>query len=90
MSKNKASLHDLRRAARDGDRRAIAALLTANGYHDLVAELVKRGDQPLTPRLRRRVLALTAGTDSEWEWRDEHGVLHNDLQDEPPTHTARG
>jgi hypothetical protein len=60
MRKSKHDLRNLRQAAMAGNHSAAKALLKLHGRDQLAAE-IKRGF-PFSPRVRRMVDALTAGT----------------------------
>jgi hypothetical protein len=76
----KRTMRDLRIAARDGDRAAMRALLRASGKTNM-AEAV-RGGQPIPPRVKRMLRALTAGIGTHdepgpWETVDEDGTIRS-------------
>jgi hypothetical protein len=78
------TMRDLRIAARDGDRDAMRALLRVSGKADM-AEAV-RGGQPIPPRVKRMIRALTAGvgthsTPGSWEVVDEDGTIRSLIHD---------
>jgi len=82
----KATIRDLRIAARDGDRAAMRTLLRRNGRAALASEI--RRDRPIPPRVERAIAALTAGvgtrdTVSRWEFRNERGEIESLLQRDP-------
>ena len=80
MGKHSArTIRDLRLAAMDGDPAACRALLRRNGRRDLAAEI--RADKPFPPRVKKAVAALTAGTNTEWEYEDADGKIINLLLD---------
>src|SRR6266566_2844613 len=86
------TLRDLCIAARDGDTAAIRALLRRYGRTELADE-VRRG-QPLSPRCQKMVRCLVAGTGTRdqlgpWEFMDENGMIHNDVQNGPPPPGSR-
>ena len=92
MSKSKHDLRPMRQSARAGDHSAARALLKLYGFDEIAAE-IKRG-LPFSPRVRRQVAALTAGTGEgdqpgEWEWVNEKGQIENDLQYDPPASPRR-
>jgi hypothetical protein len=82
MAKSKSNMHDLRVAAMNGDHSAARTLLRLNGHKSLAVE-IKRG-RPLSPRVRRMLDALTAGTNTEWEFVLPDGTISNDLHRPPP------
>ena len=61
----KHDLRPMRQAAMAGDHFAARALLRLYGFDEIAAE-IKR-NLPFSNRVRRQVLALTAGIDTEWE-----------------------
>ena len=73
------TIRDLRLAAMDGDPAACRALLRQNGNGDLAAEI--RADKPFPPRVKRMLAALTAGTNTEWEYVGADGKIFNILLD---------
>jgi hypothetical protein len=73
------TIRDLRIAARDGDRVAIRTLLRRDGFAELAGEV--RRDKPLPPRVKRMVAALTAGTNTGWEYVGADGKIFNLLLD---------
>jgi hypothetical protein len=54
-------------------------LLRQNGNGDLAAEI--RADKPFPPRVKRMVAALTAGTNTGWEYVGADGKIFNLLLD---------
>lgn len=74
------TIRDLRIAAMEGDPAAMRALLRRDGFVELAREV--RRDRPIPPRVKRMVDALTAGTNTEWEFVNEDGQIENDLQDD--------
>ena len=60
MAKPKRDLRSMRQAAMAGDHSAAGALLRLYGFDEIAAE-IKR-NLPFSPRVRRAVDALTAGT----------------------------
>ena len=89
----KRDLRSMRQAAMAGDHSAARALLKLYGHKDITAEI--KAGKPWLPRVARMVRVLTAGTGAPgtigyWEFVDENGVIHNDLQHDPPgAHGAR-
>jgi hypothetical protein len=88
MGKVKHSLRPMRQAARAGDHSAARALLKLYGFDELAAE-IKR-NLPFSNRVRRQLLALTAGTGegdqlTDWEYRDESGEIESLLLHDPPS-----
>jgi hypothetical protein len=82
-----ADLRAMRQAASAGDRMAARALLKLYGLHEIAREI--RVDGRLSGRARNAVGALTAGTDSDWEYTESDGSITNDLQADPPAKAAR-
>lgn len=80
-------LRALRQSAMSGDCSAAKVLLKLYGYGRVALEIRER--RPFTNRVRKTVDLLTAGTGTDWEWRDEQGNIHNDLQQDPPRGKAR-
>ena len=79
MAKPKRDLRAMRLAAMDGDPAAARALLRRNGNGDLAAEI--RAGKPFPPRVKRMLAALTAGTNTEWEYVGADGKIFNLLLD---------
>jgi hypothetical protein len=82
------NLRSLRQAARAGDHSAARTLLRLYGFDELAAG-VNRG-LPFSPRVKRQVLALTAGTGTgdqpdEWEYRNERAEIVSLLLPDPPS-----
>ena len=78
------TMRDLRIAARDGDRSAMRALLHRCGKADMAREV--RGGQPIPPRVKRMLRALTAGIGTHdqpgsWETVDEDGTIRSLIHD---------
>jgi len=92
MGRSKQDLRSLRQAAMRGDLSAAKALLRLYHFNELAAE-IKRGF-PFSPRVKKMVLALTAGTGegdepAYWERRNERGEIQNLLLNDPPGTRAR-
>lgn len=79
-------LRALRQAAMQGDHSAARALLKLY-RHDKIAGEIKHG-KPFSPRVKRTVDVLTAGTGTDWEYIGADGNIHNDLQQDPPRKTT--
>lgn len=83
MSHSEQDLRSLRLAAKAGDHKAARALLKLYKWGRVALEISK--GRPFTRRVQTAVNALTAGIGTSWEWQDEQGNWHNDLEWPPPS-----
>jgi hypothetical protein len=82
VAKKRTNMHDLRVAAMSGDYAACRTLLRLHSRHAYLAAEIIRG-KPIPPRVKRMLAALTAGTNTDWEYTDERGLIQNLLQHDP-------
>jgi hypothetical protein len=94
MPKPKRDLRSMRQAAMAGDHSAAGALLRLYGFDEIAAEIKRKRNLRFSPRVRRAVDALTAGTGApgtigEWEFVEADGTITNDVQFPPSPRRAR-